>query len=66
MKVCIEAIIFDLDGVIVSTDECHYRAWKIMAKEQGIVFNRQINERLRGIGRMESLDIILEKSERHY
>lgn len=59
-------IIFDLDGVIVSTDDCHYRAWKKMADEEGVYFDRQINERLRGVSRMESLEIILEKSAKVY
>ncbi|VGO21930.1 beta-phosphoglucomutase [Pontiella sulfatireligans] len=62
----INAVIFDLDGVIVSTDDCHYRAWKMMADEEGIEFNREINERLRGVSRMESLAIILVKSEKEY
>lgn len=62
----IQAVIFDLDGVIVSTDECHYQAWKRMAEEENIPFNRTINERLRGVSRMESLDIILENSAREY
>ena len=53
-------VIFDLDGVIVSTDNCHYLAWKRMADEEGIYFDRTINERLRGVSRMESLEIILE------
>ena len=59
-------VIFDLDGVIVSTDDCHYLAWKRMADEEGIAFNRKINERLRGVSRMESLNIILEKANRAY
>jgi beta-phosphoglucomutase len=62
----IQAVIFDLDGVIVSTDECHYLAWKRLADEQGIPFNRQINHRLRGVSRMQSLEIILERSRRQY
>ena len=62
----IKAVIFDLDGVLVTTDDCHYEAWKQMADEEGIVFNRQINERLRGVSRMDSLDIILENSKRIY
>lgn len=62
----IKAVIFDLDGVIVSTDECHYKAWKQMADEEGIYFDRSINERLRGVSRMESLEIILEKSSKLY
>lgn len=62
----IQGVIFDLDGVIVSTDDCHYEAWKQMADEEGIYFNRQINERLRGVSRMASLDIILERASRSY
>ena len=59
-------VIFDLDGVIVSTDNCHYLAWKRMADEEGIPFDRQVNERLRGVSRMESLAIILEKATKTY
>lgn len=62
----IAAVIFDLDGVIVSTDECHYRAWQRLADEQGIPFNRDINQRLRGVGRMQSLEIMLERAARSY
>lgn len=61
-----KAVIFDLDGVIVCTDECHYKAWKKMADEEGIYFDRKINERLRGVSRMASLDIVLEKAEKSY
>jgi len=60
------AVIFDLDGVLVTTDNCHFNAWKRMADEEGILFNREINKRLRGVSRMESLDIILEKASRLY
>lgn len=56
-----KAIIFDLDGVICHTDEYHYLAWKAVADQLGIPFDRTINNRLRGVSRMESLDIILEK-----
>ena len=56
-----QAIIFDLDGVICSTDEYHYQAWKKMADGMGIPFDRTINNRLRGVSRMESLEIILEQ-----
>ena len=56
-----QAIIFDLDGVICFTDEYHYRAWKAMADDMGIPFDRTVNNRLRGVSRMASLDIILEK-----
>ncbi len=62
----IKAVIFDLDGVIVSTDDCHYEAWKKMADEEGIYFDKIINNRLRGISRMESLEIVLERAEKTY
>lgn len=59
-------IIFDLDGVICSTDEYHYQAWKKTADEIGVYFDEQINNRLRGVSRLDSLDIILERAERVY
>lgn len=62
----IRAIIFDLDGVICFTDQYHYQAWKEMADAEGIYFDETINGRLRGVSRMESLDIILEKASREY
>lgn len=62
----IKAVIFDLDGVIVSTDEFHFLAWKELADAEGIPFDRHDNERLRGVSRMESLDIMLEKATRSY
>lgn len=62
----IKSVIFDLDGVIVSTDEFHFRAWKRLADDEGIPFSREDNERLRGVSRMESLEILLEKSSRSY
>lgn len=55
-----EAIIFDLDGVICSTDEYHYLAWKSIADQLDVPFDRKKNDRLRGVSRMESLEIILE------
>lgn len=55
-----KAVIFDLDGVICSTDQYHYKAWKQTADSLGIQFNEAINNRLRGVSRMESLEIILE------
>ncbi len=62
----IKAVIFDLDGVIVSTDEHHFQAWKQLGDEEGIPFDRKDNERLRGVSRMESLEILLEKSPKQY
>ena len=58
-----KGIIFDLDGVIVFTDKFHYQAWKVIADEMGIYFDEQINHRLRGVSRMDSLEIILERYE---
>ena len=58
-----KAVIFDLDGVICFTDEYHYRAWQKMADELGVYFDREINNRLRGVSRMASLEIILERYE---
>lgn len=61
-----QAVIFDLDGVICSTDQYHYLAWKEIADDEGIYFDEQINNRLRGVSRMESLEIILEKASKTY
>lgn len=58
-----EGIIFDLDGVICFTDEYHYLAWKEMANSINTYFDREINNRLRGVSRMASLEIILERYE---
>lgn len=57
----IKGLIFDLDGVICFTDEYHYLAWKEMADGMGVYFDREINNRLRGVSRMASLEIILER-----
>lgn len=56
-----KAFIFDLDGVIVFTDKLHYQAWKKIADDMGIYFDSTINNRLRGVSRAESLEIILER-----
>ncbi len=62
----IKGIIFDLDGVICHTDKYHYLSWKKVADELDIEFDENINNRLRGVSRMESLEIILEKSSKNY
>lgn len=63
----IKGIIFDLDGVLVSTDEMHYQAWKRLAEELGITgFTKEDNRRQRGVSRMASLEIVLEKSDKTY
>ncbi len=61
-----KGIIFDLDGVICFTDKYHYQAWKQLADKQGIYFDETINNRLRGVSRMDSLEIILERAEKEY
>src|SRR5690625_4186600 len=53
------AFIFDLDGVITDTAELHYKAWKKLAKEIEITIDRSFNEQLKGISRLDSLEIIL-------
>ena len=58
--------IFDLDGVICFTDELHYLAWKKLSDRLGIYFDKEINNRLRGVSRMQSLEIILERSKTSY
>ena len=61
-----KAVIFDLDGVICFTDKFHYQAWKALADRLGIYFDEKINDRLRGVSRMASLDIILERADKEY
>lgn len=62
----IKGIIFDLDGVLCSTDNFHYLAWKEMADKEGIYFDREINNQLRGVSRMASLEIILKNATKKY
>ena len=59
----IKGVIFDLDGVITDTAEYHYLAWKRLADEQGIPFNRVDNEALRGVSRRESLNLMLKERQ---
>jgi beta-phosphoglucomutase len=56
----IKAVIFDLDGVLTNTSEYHYRAWKQLADELSIPFDRQRNEALRGVSRRRSLELLLD------
>ena len=60
------AVIFDLDGVICFTDQYHFKAWKQLADSIGVYFDEKINDRLRGVSRMDSLNIILERSSKKY
>lgn len=59
----VAGVIFDLDGVLVRTDRYHFLAWKTIAEQLGIPFDARDNDRLRGVGRMESLEILLERYE---
>ncbi len=61
-----QAVIFDLDGVICHTDEYHYMAWKEIAQELEIPYSRAINNRMRGIDRMASLEVLLEGSNKKF
>ena len=56
----LKGVIFDLDGVLTDTAEFHYLAWKRWADEEGFPFSREINEKLRGVSRRASLEIILD------
>lgn len=63
----IKAVIFDLDGVLVTTDVLHFKAWKELAEELGIMnFTKADNARQRGVSRMASLEVVLEKSDKVY
>jgi len=62
----LEAVIFDLDGVVTDTAKYHFQAWKSVADEEGIYFDKRINERLKGVSRMDSLNIIMERAARSY
>ena len=61
-----KAVIFDLDGVVVNTAKYHYLAWKQIADRLGIYFDEKINNKLRGVSRMASLEIILEGSTKKF
>jgi beta-phosphoglucomutase len=63
----IKGVIFDLDGVLVSTDEIHYKAWKKLAEELEIMdFTKEDNYLQKGVSRMESLEVVLRKGARVY
>ncbi len=62
----IKGIIFDMDGVLTFTDKYHYICWKKIADQENIYFDEEINNRLRGVSRMDSLNIILEKANKEY
>lgn len=62
----LRGIIFDLDGVIVSTDEQHYLGWQALADRLGIPFSREVNSRFRGVSRMACMNILEELGGKHY
>ena len=63
----IKAVLFDLDGVLVSTDEYHYRSWKKLSKEEGFdFFDHEFNHKFRGVARMECVEIITKASGKNY
>ncbi len=66
MSLGMKGVVFDLDGVICFTDQYHCLAWKTVADQEGIYFDKTINNRLRGVSRMASLDIILERAKKIY
>jgi beta-phosphoglucomutase len=62
----IRALVFDLDGVITDTAEQHYLGWQWLADQEGIPFSREANERLRGLSRRASIDMMLAEAGRSY
>jgi beta-phosphoglucomutase len=63
----IQAVLFDLDGVLVSTDEYHYHSWKKLSDEEGFdFFDHEFNHKFRGVARMECVEIITKASGKFY
>lgn len=62
----IKGILFDLDGVLLSTEQLHFRAWQALARRLGLPFDQARGDRCRGVSRMDSLEIVLEGSPRTY
>jgi beta-phosphoglucomutase len=63
----IQAVLFDLDGVLVSTDEYHYESWKKLSAEEGFdFFDHEFNHKFRGVARMECIEIITKASGKNY
>lgn len=58
-----KAVLFDLDGILTDTASYHYLAWKAMAKKIGVDIDKEFNEQLKGISRIDSLELILKKGE---
>ena len=62
----IQAVIFNLDGVLVCSDECHYHAWTQLAHEQGINLQPELYLKMAGLKRMDSIRILLQGRDRAY
>jgi beta-phosphoglucomutase len=63
----IKAVLFDLDGVLVSTDQYHYQSWKKLSDEEGFdFFDQEFNHKFRGVARMECVEIITKASGKNY
>ena len=63
----INAVLFDLDGVLVSTDEFHYRSWKRLCDEENFAFfDHEFNHQFRGVARMECVELLTKASGKHY
>ena len=62
----LKAVIFDLDGVITDSAKYHYLAWKELADELNIPFDETYNEKLKGVSRMESLELVLKNGNRNH
>jgi beta-phosphoglucomutase len=63
----IKAVLFDLDGVLVSTDEYHYRSWLKLSKEEGFdFFDHEFNHQFRGVARIKCVEILTRASGRIY
>lgn len=58
-----KAVIFDLDGVLVSTSELHYKAWKFIAAKQGVPFGREDNEKFKGVSRKDCVRMLFPNEE---
>ena len=64
MEMC--GVIFDLDGVLCHTDHYHYLAWKALADKLSLPFDERVNDRLRGVSRMDSLEIVLSLGKKQF
>ena len=62
----LRAVAFDMDGVLLSTDKLHFKAWQEFTHRHGIPFTEADNARLLGLSRMDSMNIVLSRAQRAY